>query len=42
MGAAGGWCDVLQSVGSNTVKELKEETGLDGKSVRLIARGGSQ
>ena len=33
----GGWCDVLQSVGSNTVKELKEETGLDGKPVRLIA-----
>lgn len=33
----GGWCDVLQSVGSNTVKELKEETGLDGRPVRLIA-----
>lgn len=33
----GGWCDVLQSVGSNTVKELKEETGLDGKPVRLVA-----
>ena len=25
----GGWCDVLESVKSNTVKEVKEETGLD-------------
>lgn len=33
----GGWCDVLQSVRSNTVKEVKEETGLDVKAVRLIA-----
>lgn len=32
-----GWCDVLQSVRSNTVKEVKEETGLDVKAVRLIA-----
>ena len=24
----GGWCDVLESVGSNTIKEVKEETGL--------------
>ena len=23
----GGWCDVDQSVASNTVKEVKEETG---------------
>ena len=33
----GGWCDVLESVRSNTVKEVKEETGLDVKAVRLIA-----
>ncbi len=33
----GGWCDCLESVGSNTVKEVKEETGLDAKAVRLIA-----
>ena len=33
----GGWCDVLQSVRTNTVKEVKEETGLDVKAVRLIA-----
>ena len=25
----GGWVDVLESVGSNTIKEVKEETGLD-------------
>lgn len=33
----GGWCDVLQSVRTNTVKEVKEETGSDVKAVRLIA-----
>ena len=33
----GGWCDVLESVRSNTIKEVKEETGLDVKAVRLIA-----
>lgn len=33
----GGRCDVLQSVRTNTVKEVKEETGLDVKAVRLIA-----
>lgn len=33
----GGWCGVLQSVRTNTVKEVKEETGLDVKAVRLIA-----
>ena len=33
----GGWCDVLESVRSNTVKEVKEETGLDVRAVRLIA-----
>lgn len=33
----GGWCDVLESVKSNTLKELKEETGLDAQAVKLIA-----
>ena len=33
----GGWCDVDQSVASNTVKEVKEETGLDVSAERLIA-----
>ncbi len=33
----GGWCDVLESVKSNTVKEVKEETGMDVRAVRLIA-----
>ena len=33
----GGWCDVLESVKSNTIKEVKEETGLDVRAVRIIA-----
>lgn len=33
----GGWCDVDQSVCSNAVKEVKEETGLDTVVDRLIA-----
>ncbi|HBB04983.1 MAG TPA: ADP-ribose pyrophosphatase [Firmicutes bacterium] len=33
----GGWCDVDQSIASNTVKEVKEETGLFVKAKRLIA-----
>lgn len=33
----GGWCDVDQSVVSNTVKEVKEETGLNVSAERLIA-----
>ena len=33
----GGWVDVLESVGSNTVKETKEETGLDVVPKRIIA-----
>ena len=33
----GGWCDVLESVGSNTIKEVKEETGLDCIAKRLVA-----
>ena len=33
----GGWCDVDQSVASNVVKEVKEETGFDVLPERLIA-----
>lgn len=33
----GGWVDVLESVGSNTVKEVREESGLEVKPVKLIA-----
>lgn len=33
----GGWCDVDQSVASNTVKEVREETGLRVEAERLIA-----
>ena len=33
----GGWCDVLESVGSNTIKEVKEETGLNCITKRLVA-----
>lgn len=33
----GGWCDVLESVKSNTIKEVKEETGLDINTTRIIA-----
>lgn len=33
----GGWCDVLETVKSNTVKEAKEESGLDVKAERIIA-----
>ena len=33
----GGWCDVLESVGSNTIKEVKEETGLDVETTKVIA-----
>ncbi len=33
----GGWCDVDQSVASNTVKEAKEEAGLDVEIERVIA-----
>ncbi|WP_051922735.1 NUDIX hydrolase N-terminal domain-containing protein [Bifidobacterium stellenboschense] len=33
----GGWVDVDQSVRSNTIKEVKEETGLDVTADRLIA-----
>ena len=33
----GGWCDVLESVKSNTIKEVKEETGLDVEVEKIIA-----
>ena len=33
----GGWCDVNLSVRANTIKEVREETGLDVEAVRLIA-----
>lgn len=33
----GGWCDVLESVKSNTIKEVKEETGLDVESSKIIS-----
>lgn len=33
----GGWCDVLESVKSNTIKEVKEEAGLDVTANRLIS-----
>lgn len=33
----GGWCDVDLSVGENTVKEVKEEAGLDVVPWRVIA-----
>ena len=33
----GGWCDVDQSVAENTIKEVKEETGLNVEAYKLIA-----
>ena len=33
----GGWCDVLESIKSNTIKEVKEETGLNVEAVKLIS-----
>ena len=33
----GGWCDVTESVKSNTIKAVKEETGLDVIALKLIA-----
>ena len=32
----GGWCDVNVSVGENTVKEVKEESGLDVVADRIL------
>ena len=33
----GGWCDVLESIKSNTEKEVKEETGLNVRAIKVIA-----
>lgn len=33
----GGWCDVLESVASNTVKEVREEAGITCEPLRIIA-----
>ncbi|MCL2406749.1 MAG: NUDIX hydrolase N-terminal domain-containing protein [Defluviitaleaceae bacterium] len=33
----GGWVDVLETVGVNSIKEVKEETGFDARPLRLIA-----
>lgn len=33
----GGWCEVLESILTNTIKESKEEAGLDVKPVKLVA-----
>ena len=33
----GGWVDVLESIESNTIKEVKEESGLDVITKRVIA-----
>lgn len=33
----GGWVDVLESIESNTIKEVKEEAGLDVVAKRIIA-----
>lgn len=33
----GGWCDVLESVESNTLKEVREETGLEAEALKVIA-----
>ena len=33
----GGWCDVLESVKSNTEKEVREETELNVKAVKIIS-----
>ena len=36
----GGWVDVLESVRLNTIKEVKEETGLDVIANRIFANQG--
>lgn len=33
----GGWVDVLESIESNTIKEVKEEAGLDVVAKKIIA-----
>lgn len=37
----GGWCDADQTIGNNTVKETREEAGLEVRPVRLIALHGA-
>lgn len=37
----GGWCDADQTIAANTVKETREEAGLDVRPVRLIALHGA-
>lgn len=37
MVSPGGWCDVLQSVGENAVKETREEAGLEVAAESIIA-----
>ena len=34
---SGGWVDYNESINSNTIKEAKEESGLDVKPIRIIA-----
>ncbi len=33
----GGWCDTLETIKTNTEKEVKEEAGLDVKATKIIA-----
>lgn len=33
----GGWVDVLESIESNTIKEVREEAGLEVRAERVIA-----
>ena len=33
----GGWVDVMETIKSNTIKEVREEAGLDVEAVRVIA-----
>ena len=33
----GGWCYVLETVKTNTIKEVKEETGLDVETIKIIS-----
>ena len=38
----GGWCDVLESVKSNTEKEVREETGLEAKARQRYCSSGQK
>lgn len=33
----GGWCEVTETIATNTIKEAKEEAGVDVKPLRIIA-----